>query len=176
MQANHIWYLVHTKSRQETVALENLERQGYQCYLPQLQVERIRHRKAVLVTEPMFARYLFVQMDTQGTGKSWAPIQSTTGVSNLVKFGSRAATVDARIVDFLRAREHVEPVRTMFQPGESVTMVDGPFRGIEAVFHTADAQQRAVILLEILCKPVTMRVELAQLRKLHTTEQVPQPH
>ena len=28
------WYLIHTKPRQESVALENLERQGYQCYLP----------------------------------------------------------------------------------------------------------------------------------------------
>ncbi|MBK8524690.1 MAG: hypothetical protein IPL58_11685 [Betaproteobacteria bacterium] len=28
------WYLVHTKLGQERCALENLERQGYQCYLP----------------------------------------------------------------------------------------------------------------------------------------------
>jgi hypothetical protein len=36
------WYLVHTKPRQEDVALANLERQGYECYLPQLRIERNR--------------------------------------------------------------------------------------------------------------------------------------
>ena len=28
------WYLIHTKPRQEHIALTNLERQGYTCYLP----------------------------------------------------------------------------------------------------------------------------------------------
>ena len=36
------WYLVHTKPRQEGLALENLERQGYECYLPTLPSEKLR--------------------------------------------------------------------------------------------------------------------------------------
>ncbi|MDR0735595.1 MAG: hypothetical protein LBF51_01965, partial [Zoogloeaceae bacterium] len=28
------WHLIHTKIRLERRALENLERQGYECYLP----------------------------------------------------------------------------------------------------------------------------------------------
>ena len=57
-----IWFLVHTKPRQEDVALVNLERQGYRCYLPRLRVEKILRRKAVVVIEPMFSRYLFVRL------------------------------------------------------------------------------------------------------------------
>ncbi len=34
------WYLIHTKPRQEHIALTNLERQGYTCYLPLLRVEK----------------------------------------------------------------------------------------------------------------------------------------
>ncbi len=37
MTAN--WYLVHTKPRQEQVALENLQNQAYPCFLPQNRVE-----------------------------------------------------------------------------------------------------------------------------------------
>lgn len=33
------WYLIHTKPRQEHIALTNLERQGYTCYLLLLRVE-----------------------------------------------------------------------------------------------------------------------------------------
>jgi transcriptional antiterminator RfaH len=28
------WYLVHTKPIQEKCALDNLQRQGFKCYLP----------------------------------------------------------------------------------------------------------------------------------------------
>ena len=37
------WYLIYTKPRQEKVALQNLEQQGYQCYLPLLPKEKLRH-------------------------------------------------------------------------------------------------------------------------------------
>jgi transcriptional antiterminator RfaH len=67
------WYLIHTKPRQEHIALTNLERQGYTCYLPLLRVEKIRRRKAEVVSEPMFARYLFVRLDTSDSGPSGCP-------------------------------------------------------------------------------------------------------
>lgn len=64
------WYLVHAKPRQEDVALANLERQGYACYLPQMRIERVRRRKAEVATEPMFPRYLFVRLVSSDQSKS----------------------------------------------------------------------------------------------------------
>jgi len=86
------WYLIHTKPRQESVALTNLSRQGFECYLPMLQVEKIRQRKTVLVAEAMFPRYLFIRLDANGTGQSWSPIRSTLGVTEMVKFGGQPVT------------------------------------------------------------------------------------
>ena len=160
------WYLVHTKPRQERIALVNLERQGYPSYLPMLCVEKIRRRKAELVTEPMFSRYLFVRLDSSGKGPSWGPIQSTLGVSRLVRFGSQPAKVDEALVALLRAREQALPAETLFQAGDTVVLTQGPFAGIEAVYQTADAERRAIILLDILSKRVPLTVEAAQLRKL----------
>jgi len=159
------WYLVHTKPRQEDIALVNLERQGYECYLPQMRIERIRRRKAEVATEPMFPRYLFIRLDSSEQGKSWSPIRSTLGVSQLVHFGSRAAKVDDSLVDLLRQRERSLPTEAMFQTGESVVITDGPFAGIEAIYQTADAERRAFILLEILSKPVSMQIHTGRLRK-----------
>ena len=159
------WYLVHTKPRQEDIALVNLERQGYECYLPQMRIERIRRRKAEVATEPMFPRYLFIRLDSSEQGKSWSPIRSTLGVSQLVHFGSRAAKVDDSLVDLLRQRERSLPTEAMFQTGESVVITYGPFAGIEAIYQTADAERRAFILLEILSKPVSMQIHTGRLRK-----------
>jgi transcriptional antiterminator RfaH len=159
------WYLVHTKPRQEDVALANLQRQGYECYLPQMRIERIRRRKAEIATEPMFPRYLFIRLDSSDQGKSWSPIRSTLGVSQLVHFGSRAAKVDDALVELLRQREQAMPMDALFHSGDSVVITDGPFAGIEAIYQTADAERRAFILLEILSKPVSMQIDAGRLRK-----------
>ena len=159
------WYLVHTKPRQEEIALANLQRQGYECYLPQMRIERIRRRTAEVTTEPMFPRYLFIRLDSSDQGKSWSPIRSTLGVSQLVHFGSRAAKVDHALVDLLRQGEQATPAEAMFTSGDSVVITDGPFAGIEAIYQTADAERRAFILLEILAKPVSMHIDAGRLRK-----------
>lgn len=159
------WYLVHTKPRQEDIALANLQRQGYECYLPQMRIARVRRRKAEVATEPMFPRYLFIQLDSSDQGKSWSPIRSTLGVSQLVQFGARAAKVDDTLVDLLRQRERSLPTEAMFQSGDAVVIADGPFAGIEAIYQTADAERRAFILLEILAKPVSMHIDAGRLRK-----------
>jgi transcriptional antiterminator RfaH len=159
------WYLVHTKPRQEAVALLNLERQGYECYLPQMHRERIWRRKAEIVTEPMFPRYLFVRLDASGHGQGWSPIRSTLGVSQLVRFGSNFAQVDEGLVRLLRQREQSMPREPMFGRGASVVVTQGPFAGIEAIYQGADAELRACILIELLHKPTLMRIELASLRQ-----------
>ena len=80
------WYLVHSKPRQELCSLENLERQGFECFLPLIAVEKLRRKLIVVVQEPLFPRYLFIRLDASQEGRSWNPIRSTTRVSRLVSF------------------------------------------------------------------------------------------
>ena len=145
--------------------MTNLNRQGFECYMPMLKMEKMRRHKATLVEEPMFPRYLFIRLDTSGSGPSWSPIRSTLGVSQLVRFGGQPAVVDSKLIELLRTREQVGQPERLFQAGEKVVVTDGPFAGIEAIFKTADAESRAMILLDMLSKPVAMRIETASLRK-----------
>lgn len=161
------WHVIHTKPRQEILALNNLQRQGYECYLPLMRIERIRRRQAEVSTEPMFPRYLFIRLDSSDQGKSWTPIRSTLGVSQLVRFGQNASSVPDALVDLLRQRENVMPTEAMFQKGEAVVINEGPFVGLEAIYQTTDADRRTFILLEILSKPVTMQIEAGLLRKVN---------
>lgn len=77
LQPNHAWYLVHTKGKQEETALTNLQRQNFRCYMPMLYVEKVRRGKPVVVAEPMFPSYVFVQLDATGNGQSWSPSPNT---------------------------------------------------------------------------------------------------
>jgi transcriptional antiterminator RfaH len=159
------WYLVYTKPRQEKIALEELENQDYIVYLPLIDVEKIVRGTRTLAREPLFARYLFIRLDTLGT-KSWAPIRSTKGVANLVRFGTNPARVADDLVNAIKAGLQGAPVVLQHQPGELVMITSGPFRGIEAVFQTYDGDQRAVILLSLMGKNVRATQDLAQLKKI----------
>ena len=159
------WYLIHTKPRQEALALTNLSRQGFECYMPMLRLQKIRQRKTALVAEPMFPRYLFIRLDTSGSGQSWSPIRSTLGVNQLVRFGGQPAKVDGQLIDLIRSREQGPHVQPLFSAGDNVTVADGPFAGLEAIYQNTDAESRSMILLNILSKPVAMRIDTASLRK-----------
>ena len=111
------------------------------------------------------SKILFIRLDSSDQGKSWSPIRSTLGVSQLVHFGTRPAKVDDTLVDMLRQRQQGMPAEAMFNNGDSAVITDGPFAGIEAIFQTADAERRALILLEILSKPVSMQIDAGRLRK-----------
>ncbi|MDO8413117.1 MAG: transcription/translation regulatory transformer protein RfaH [Gallionellaceae bacterium] len=159
------WYLIHTKPRQEALALTNLSRQGFECYMPMLRLQKIRQRKTAMVAEPMFPRYLFIRLDTSGSGQSWSPIRSTLGVNQLVRFGGQPAKVDGQLIDLIRSREQGTQAQPLFSAGDNVTVADGPFAGLEAIYQNTDAESRSMILLNILSKPVAMRIDSASLRK-----------
>ena len=46
MSSKRSWYLIFTKPRQENLARENLERQGFTTYLPLTQQSRRRNGKS----------------------------------------------------------------------------------------------------------------------------------
>ena len=85
------WHVVHTKPRAEARALENLERQGFEVFLPMITLQKVRRAKLANITEPMFSRYLFLR-PTPGM-QDLSVVRSTLGVSQLVRFGQVAAKV-----------------------------------------------------------------------------------
>jgi transcriptional antiterminator RfaH len=161
------WYIVHTKPRQEKCALQNLEQQGYQCYLPTFPSEKLRQGLLTMVEEPLFPRYLFIRLGQGGSYRSWMPIRSTKGVSRLVTFGGEPAKVEGDLIEILQAHEMAvrsEPER-LFKAGERVLLTEGAFAGIEGVYQVADGESRVMVLIELLSRPVTLHVNPASLSK-----------
>lgn len=158
------WYLVYTKPKKERLALQNLQNQAYEVYLPLIKVEKIRQGAIVCVEEALFPRYLFVRLDEVGL-QSWAPIRSTVGVSQLVRFGSRFAHVSQDLIAWVQEQTKVTKVDEKFKEGDLVTVTQGPFKGIEAIFKTYDGEKRAVLLLNILANVAEAKFSLELISK-----------
>ena len=155
------WYAIHSKPRQEERALENLQRQGFEAWLPLLTVEKVLRSKLVQVVEPMFSRYLFIRLDTEQT--NWSPIRSTLGVSKLVSFGNRPAVVADELIEALQQLPEQAPQR-LIQPGHQVKIVSGPLRGLEGIYQQADGELRAMVLIELLNKQHRIVTDMQDLR------------
>jgi transcriptional antiterminator RfaH len=156
------WYAVHTKPLREIDAQLNLEHQGYEVYFPRTVHPVRRRQRAYQQVGPLFPRYLFVRVD-EGN-QSLRPVHSTPGVTSVVRFGSRYTIVPDRLIGELRAREvpetglHRLSDKRRLAPGSRVTMVEGPFAGLEGVFAREVGDERVVVLLELLGHDVTVRV------------------
>ena len=160
------WHVVYTKPRQETIALTQLERQGYPCYLPLREVEKLRRGRKTRVSEPLFNRYLFIRLGTGLESPGWAPIRSTLGVSHLLRFGDTPARVDDALIAQLRRHEQsasatAEP---LYQPGDRVRIEEGPYAGLLAIYEMDDGDERARVLIELLRRPARLTLPLTNLR------------
>ncbi|NBO41380.1 MAG: transcription/translation regulatory transformer protein RfaH [Betaproteobacteria bacterium] len=155
------WYAIHSKPRQEERALENLQRQGFEAWLPLMEVEKVLRSKLMRVIEPMFSRYLFIRLDTEQT--NWSPIRSTLGVSKLVSFGNRPAVVSDDLIVALKNLPKQETQR-LIQPGQQVKIVSGPLRGLEGIYQQSDGEMRAMVLIELLNKQHRIVTDMQDLR------------
>ena len=162
------WYLVYTKPNQEHIAEENLQRQGYETYLPLTSLLRRQRGKSIRKIGPLFPRYLFIYLSDQVD--NWGPIRSTLGVGSLVKFGMKPAKVPDELVDDLKSRESepgVHPVKLQeFTKGDKVRIAEGPFEGFEAIFSAKDSNDRVLILLKIAENYAKLRLEAQSIERL----------
>lgn len=146
------WYLIQTKPRQETIARDNLARQGYETYLPLAPVRRRRRERSYLEPGPMFPRYLFILL-SEGID-DWGPIRSTLGVASLVRFGQTVARVPDKLIATLKTREDEHGIQKLpektYLPGDKVRISGGPFEGYEAVIHATSSRERVILLMKVI--------------------------
>lgn len=156
------WYLIQCKPRQDARAEEHLRNQNFPCYRPVHPVEAMRRGKRVMLDESLFPGYLFINLCQ--TTDSWHSIRSTRGVARLVTFCDRPVAVPGDIIVDIRRRLAAKEALPLFAPGSVVTVTDGPFRDLEAIFQKVDGEERAVILLSMLQREQRVSVPVRMLR------------
>ncbi len=154
------WHVVQSKPRMEQRAKENLENQGFEVFLPMLDIQKVRRGKLQTVTEPLFSRYMFLRLTEHMQDLS--VVRSSKGVSHLVRFGATPAKVPDAWVQGMRQQSEA-PVQKMFKAGDTVVVADGPLKGLEAVYLEEDGEARAMILINLLSKPHALTYDVAHL-------------
>lgn len=155
------WYLIQAKPKSEQLAKENLERQGYESYLPLILGRTKRAGKTTKSIQPMFPRYLFINLSEETD--DWGPIRSTLGVSTLVRFGMTPAKVPEKLINNLKKCEDSQgihhPPDKVLSAGDKLLIVEGPFEGYEATLFSQKSVDRVVVLLKIAENYVKVKLE-----------------
>ena len=142
------WYLLQCKPNQTDRAREHLDNQGFPLYAPTMQAERLVRRQRVTRDEPVFPGYLFIQLSQQC---NWAAVRATRGVSRIVAFNSQPHIVPSTLIEALQQRYDTGTAATpLFAQNDKVRITDGPFRDLEAIVKAVTADERVIVLLNIL--------------------------
>lgn len=86
------------------------------------------------------------------------------GVTSLVKFGGTYATVPEALIELLRSSaEQPEVHRPLFQQGQKLRIIAGPYASLEVIFEMAEGDERATVLLDLLGRQSRVTVDVTQL-------------
>lgn len=157
------WYLVQAKPGQAAKAQVQLENQGFDTYLPLINVMKTVRGKLTEKQEPLFPGYLFIYLSMQES--NWRPIRSTLGVARVVSFGGEPAIVPSDAVMQIRNQLRGQATQAAFETSEPIDIIGGPLKGLKAIFDGYDGDQRAFLLLELLGKWQRISVEFDKLKK-----------
>ena len=151
------WYVAQTHPHGEAKASLHLRRQGFPVYLPRFLKQRRHARRIEKIASPLFPGYLFVSIDL--ATQRWLSIDSTCGVSRLVRDNDRPAVVPQHVIDALKLREDADGFvqldrRPRFSPGDKVRVIGGAFCDSIGLYEGLSSRERVAILLELLGRKV----------------------
>lgn len=157
MSADLRWYVAQTHPHAETKASLHLRRQGFDVYLPRYLKQRRHARRVEKIAAPLFPSYLFVTIDM--ATQRWLSIDSTFGVTRLVRVGDRPASLPRSVIDALKGREDSNGIiqldrRPRFLPGDKIRVASGAFCDCYGLYEGMTARERVAILLDLLGRKV----------------------
>jgi transcriptional antiterminator RfaH len=159
------WLVAYSKPRQEQVALQNLEHQHFETYLPRYKKFKNTETGPVPVLEPMFPRYIFFRPSTPQ--QSIESVRSTKGISHIVRFGFEPGIVSADMVASLQEFEALQNQATLqevsnFKAGQKVTLKHVALGSFEGLIQSV-SKKRVAVLLEIMGRETVVQMEHHQI-------------
>lgn len=146
------WYAVYTKPKKEYWAKENLENQNITTYLPLYKKTKRARERRIETISPFFPGYLFINTHKAQNIRS---VRYTRGVIRIINDGENPIPVPEKVIEEIKSREDEKGLIRMnngnFMPGQKVQILDGPFRGVSAIFerHLSE-KDRVEVLINIL--------------------------
>jgi transcriptional antiterminator NusG len=157
------WYAIWTRSRHEQVVREQLERKGYEAFLPTItKWSRWKDRKK-RVDWPLFPGYCFARFDPLER----LPILKCTGVVNIVSFDGEIAEIPEFEIEGVR-RLVLSDLQfdscPLIREGTMVEVVSGPLKGVVGRLVRKGAHARLILAVDLIGKAVSVEVDAADVR------------
>ena len=145
------WFILQFKSNSHNLAAKNLNRQGFETFLPLHDTTSRRTSRFINTSKPLFPGYMFIKFDKAKS--EWYKINSTYGVSRLITTNSILKSIPAIFVDHLMKRYDLSgkliPIKNL-KKGDQVTVLKGPFANFIATVEKYEADQRIWILMDLM--------------------------
>lgn len=171
VEAELSWYLAKTAARREDWAIENLEAQGFEAYMP---LRLVADRRGLVSARPLFPRHVFFRVGPTAAG--WRMVFSTRGIQSVYRSGDHPAIVPTKVIDRCR-KEEVEGLIKIGDPkllaaakakpkyhrGERVTIRQGSFEGLDAIFLEQVDAGRLLILIKLFGRETRVSLDMDHL-------------
>jgi transcription antitermination factor NusG len=156
------WFAVYTLSCREKQVARHLEMHSIEHFLPVTKSRRRwKNGCTVLVEEPLFPGYLFVQIDRSDR----THVLGVPGVHSIVGTGKDPIALPhfeietlRRSVDHLRIEPH-----PYLNVGEKATILRGPLAGMTGIVVRKKNGLRFILSLDLIMKSVAVEVDAADL-------------
>jgi len=170
------WYAIHTYSGYEDNVMRNLKQRieslGYEdkifeVLVPKEKKIRIKGGKREVIEEKVYPGYVLVQMIV--TDDSWYVVRNTPHVTGFIGAGTIPTPLSQIEIDTLITRMGVEEPKYKIdvKVGDSVKIVDGPFKDFDGKIAEVDAERgRVKVLVSIFGRETPVELDFLQIKKL----------
>jgi transcriptional antiterminator RfaH len=163
MSASH-WYVIRTTPSGEYLSAAQLERDGYEVFLPRFRapVPRPSHDDA-----PLFPGYLFIRVNFEVDG--WPNFRPAHRVSGWVRTGNEVPVVPDQVMDVLMSDlcslEGEQSFWRRYFPGEQVNIVSKSLNGSAVVLEESRSpESRVKVMLEFMGRMINAQVPWDNIR------------
>ena len=173
-QGRH-WYVIQTYSGYEENVAHNLQQRIeslgmedkiFEVLVPKEKKMKIRNGKRRVVEEKIFPGYVLVCMIV--TDDSWYVVRNTPNVTGFVGTGTNPTPLDEKEVKSLQRRMGIdEPTYTIdMQIGETVRIVDGPFKDMEGKISELLERGKLKVMVSMFGRETPIELDALQVNKL----------
>jgi transcriptional antiterminator RfaH len=143
------WFIAQIKPNSYNSAMQNLERQGFETFLPKMNITQRQKNKFLVKNVYVFPGYMFVCFNPYII--AWNKINSTYGVSKILAFNNKPSEISSHLVQDLKNRYEINSNPTQkdkLKKGDSIKFYTGPFSDLIAKIESVDENNRIWALLE----------------------------
>ena len=151
-----LWFVAHTRPRQEKKLKSHCERNGIAATLPCYKTRHKYRGKTVAFDKPLFPGYVFLQLQTDQK----TSVRQNDHVANLLEVTDQE-TLARQLEEIIRALETDLEVRLAPSIGEGmrVRIKSGPLQGVEGWVEQRYGSSVVLLRLDFISQAAAVKLE-----------------